>query len=108
MQTKVTSGKLVRDLIPDLIRAEGGEPALQVLDDAAYDSALRAKLEEEAREVAEAESRTSMLEELADVYEVLLALARSASFDLRDVQEAARSKAEQRGAFERRLYLSAE
>lgn len=108
MQTKAANGKLVRDLIPDLIRADGREPTVQVLDDAAYAVALRAKLEEEAREVAETESRTAMLEELADVYEVLLALARSAAFDLRDVQEAARLKAEQRGAFDGRLYLSAE
>ena len=108
MQTKAANGKLVRDLIPDLIRASGREPAVTVLDDAAYAVALRAKLEEEAREVAEAESRTAILEELADVYEVLLALARSVAFDLRDVEEAARLKAEQRGAFHGRLYLIAE
>lgn len=108
MQPKAPTGKLVRDRIPDLIRADGREPAVQVLDDAAYAVALRAKLQEEAREVAEAQSRTAVLEELADVYEVLLALARSAAFDLRDVQEAAQLKAEQRGAFHGRLYLSTE
>lgn len=108
MQTKSATGKLVRDLIPDLIRAAGREPTVHVLDDAAYAAALRAKLQEEAREVADAESQTALLEELADVYEVLLALARSAAFDLQDVQEAARLKVAQRGAFQRRLYLSAE
>ena len=40
-------GKLVRDGIPDIIRAAGQQPTVHVLDDDAYRDALLNKLLEE-------------------------------------------------------------
>lgn len=42
--------KLVRDQIPRIIEADGGQPVTHVLDRAGYLAALRAKLVEEAEE----------------------------------------------------------
>lgn len=63
--------KLVRDLIPDLIRAEGREPAVRVAGADERLGLLVAKLSEECAEFAADRS----LEELADVLEVVDALA---------------------------------
>ena len=69
--------KLVRDQIPDIIAAAGSQPSTRVLDHASYRSALRSKLLEEARE-AEAAPGDQLASELADVLEVLRALAKAA------------------------------
>ena len=59
-------GKLVRDRIPEIIRADGREPEVRVLSATDYLAALNEKLLEEAHELKGAEPE-SRLEEAADV-----------------------------------------
>ena len=66
--------ELVRDQIPGIITAAGRQPVTRVLDQAGYQAALRTKLLEEARE-AQAAPDGRLASELADVLEVLKALA---------------------------------
>ncbi|WP_432542955.1 pyrophosphohydrolase domain-containing protein [Kineococcus sp. SYSU DK002] len=98
-------GKLVRDRIPELIRARGAEPVTRVLDEAEYDTALRDKLVEEAQELRNASSSGELLAEAADVYEVLAALADRLGVDLGTIAQAAQHKRAERGAFEERIWL---
>ena len=49
---RVTHHKLVRDRIPAIIEADGGQPVTRVLDYASYEAALGAKLLEEAQRTA--------------------------------------------------------
>jgi hypothetical protein len=49
----VVYGKLVRDLIPEIIQSESRRPVTRVLDEASYRQALLAKLIEEAFEATE-------------------------------------------------------
>ena len=97
-------GKLVRDKIPALIQARGGSAVSHVLDDVGFSHALREKLIEEANEAAEADDG-ELLEELADVYEVLSALAAKLGLEMTNVQEAAAAKAQERGTFRNRTWL---
>ena len=71
---RVAYNKLVRDQIPDIIAAAGSRPSTRVLDHASYQGALRSKLLEEAQE-AEVAADEQLASELADVLEVLRALA---------------------------------
>ncbi|MGW0806609.1 nucleoside triphosphate pyrophosphohydrolase [Nonomuraea sp. NPDC002799] len=98
-------GKLVRDKIPDIIRQDGREPVVTVLDDSDYRSALMAKLFEEATELKEA-SPADVAGEIADVYEVLRALAANYGHDWQTIEKTAEVKREERGAFQNRLYLA--
>ncbi|MFW0873595.1 nucleoside triphosphate pyrophosphohydrolase [Rhodococcoides corynebacterioides] len=98
-------GKLVRDKIPALIRAEGREPDTRTLSDDDYEKALRDKLVEEATELAEAVESSAVLQEAADVLEVLTALAARHGFTMDDVGRAAEGKARDRGAFVDRVWL---
>jgi predicted house-cleaning noncanonical NTP pyrophosphatase (MazG superfamily) len=101
---RVAYNKLVRDRIPEIIEADGGQPVTRVLDDAGYEVALRAKLIEESRE-AQAATDGELLPELADVLEVLQALAKAHDMRWEDVvSEAARKRAE-RGGFDKRIFL---
>jgi predicted house-cleaning noncanonical NTP pyrophosphatase (MazG superfamily) len=98
-------GKLVRDRIPEIIRAEGRRAVTRRLDDDAYRDALLDKLVEEAHELRNALGE-SALGEAADVYEVLLALAAHEGWALGDVASHAADKRRQRGGFDERVYLA--
>jgi predicted house-cleaning noncanonical NTP pyrophosphatase (MazG superfamily) len=101
---RVTHHKLVRDRIPAIIAADGHRPVTRVLDQAGYEAALRAKLLEEAHE-AQAAPDGQLASELADVLDVLKALAAAHHMSWDDiVSEAGRKRAE-RGGFDNRILL---
>ena len=91
-------GKLVRDRIPEIIAAAGRQPVVRRLGRAELRPALLAKLAEESAELAAAEG-DDVVGELADVLEVVRALAAEAGVDWATVEEAASAKATERGAF---------
>jgi len=93
--------KLVRDRIPEIIKAKGETPIIRVLGDAEFNSELNKKLEEEVREYLADES----MEELADVLEVIhgLLLAKNKTFD--ELESVRKEKAAKRGGFCERIFL---
>ncbi|MEV0423165.1 nucleoside triphosphate pyrophosphohydrolase [Streptosporangium canum] len=97
-------GKLVRDRIPDIIREHGGEPVVTVLGDADYRRALLEKLFEESTELSEA-AATEVAEEIADVLEVLRAIAQVHGHEWRDIEKISEAKRAERGAFLERIHL---
>lgn len=97
-------GKLVRDGIPDIMRAEGLKPETRVLDEDEYLQCLLDKLVEEARELQEA-GPAQRLEEAADVFEVLTALLKKMGHTIHDVEVQADEKRNQRGGFAERIWL---
>ncbi|QGN32246.1 nucleoside triphosphate pyrophosphohydrolase [Microlunatus sp. Gsoil 973] len=101
----MTQGKLVRDRIPQIIRAQGGTVVARRLTDQEYESALLEKLVKESQELALAGSRRERLEESADVYEVLLAIAGKSGFDFAEIEAAAERKRAARGGFGERIWL---
>lgn len=96
--------KLVRDNIPNIIKEKGETAVVRVLDDVQYEKELKCKLYEEVKEVDEA-SDNELLEELADVLEVIRALAKLVNKDLNDVIAVADLKKEKRGAFDKQIFL---
>ena len=82
-------GKLVRDKIPDIIRASGRTAEVRQLDERSYLAALRDKLAEEA----------------ADVLEVLISIAALHRHTLDDIVRVASEKRSERGGFDEQLWL---
>ncbi len=101
---RVAHHKLVRDQIPGIIAAAGRQPVTRVLDQAGYQAALRTKLVEEAREAQEAPDG-QLASELADVLEVLGALAAAYDMNWEDVVSEADRKRAERGGFGDRIFL---
>lgn len=97
--------KLVRDRIPEIIKANGEKAVFATLTEDEYWEHLLKKDEEELREVAEAENLEEMKAELADKLEVLRAMAEYRGFSLQDIIDAANEKAEARGGFKKRIFL---
>jgi len=69
------SKKLVRDKIPEFIEAEGRTPKVKTISGTALAAALNDKLVEEHGEYIAATKTEKKLEELADMLEVMLAIA---------------------------------
>ncbi|MBU2029438.1 MAG: nucleoside triphosphate pyrophosphohydrolase [Alphaproteobacteria bacterium] len=89
-----------------MMRAQGLEVFDHRMDAAAYRLALRHKLVEEAQEV-EAASAGELVEELADVLEVVMALAAAEGFDMAQIEAARLAKRAQRGGFDGRVFNAA-
>jgi predicted house-cleaning noncanonical NTP pyrophosphatase (MazG superfamily) len=94
--------KLIRDRVPQIIRAQGDEPIVRFADRGEYRELLRAKLVEEAGEVATAHD-AQVPEELADVLEVVLALAADLGLDADGLERLRAAKAVERGSFTERI-----
>lgn len=93
--------KLVRDNIPDIIRANGTECEIEILSDKDYIKALDAKLDEEVAEYHESHE----LEEIVDLLEVILSIARARGYDMTRLTEIFANKEKERGGFVKRILL---
>ena len=87
--------KLVRDKIPDVIRSKGDTPITRTASREEYHQALDDKLTEEIREWRESGDP----EELADVMEVVHALANTRGISASQLEEMRAAKHEERGGF---------
>jgi predicted house-cleaning noncanonical NTP pyrophosphatase (MazG superfamily) len=101
---QIAHNKLVRDRIPEIIQADGGRAVTRVLDENGYRLALLEKLTEESREAREA-SKGELAGELADVLEVLQAIAEAHSLTWDEVSAMAERKRDERGGFAGRIFL---
>ena len=97
-------GKLIRDRIPELMRARGEEPGVQTINGERLFNALIAKLVEESEELRSA-ATADQIQELADMLEVIRALASHIGIDLQDLENVTASKREERGGFTKGLWL---
>ena len=100
---KTTYNKLVRDRIPDIIREASKVPTTRIADEAEHRHLLEAKLEEELAELRQPGANRG--EELADILEVVLALAKLEGLSPGHLYAQRHKKAEERGAFEKRIVL---
>jgi predicted house-cleaning noncanonical NTP pyrophosphatase (MazG superfamily) len=96
---KVSEPKLVRDGIPQIIRDAGLEPIIRVAEPDECPCLLRQKLVEEVKEFLE----SGEPEELADVLEVVAALAAEFGLDPVGLEDIRAKKKAERGGFSLRL-----
>lgn len=92
--------KLVRDRIPEIIEASGRRCEWEVLSEEEYLTRLDEKLQEELAEYLADKS----LEELADLLEVLMAVA-EARGSMAEVEAIRVAKKAERGGFEKCILL---
>ena len=97
--------KLVRDNIPDIIKNNGENPVTRILDKEEYKQELEKKLYEEYNEVLATTTTEDRIEELADMLEIIRALATVEKKTLDDVISTADAKRIKRGAFEEKIFL---
>lgn len=96
-----TYNKLVRDRIPEIIEKTGKRCEIEILNDEEYLKAIDAKLDEELAEYHKEQN----LEELADLLEVIYAAALARGYSIEDLEKMRTFKANERGAFNKRILL---
>ena len=97
--------KLVRDNIPKIIENNNETAVTRILTDEEFRSELLKKLQEECNEVSLAKNTNELLEELADVLEILRALSNLENKSINDVIAIADEKKKKRGGFENKIFL---
>lgn len=93
--------KLVRDKIPEIIKKDNIDPVFFVADSEEYYKALIEKLNEEVNEFIE----SGNIEELADIMEVIYAIAEHKEIDKEKLEKIRLKKAAERGQFKKRFIL---
>ena len=93
--------KIVRDKIPDIIASQGRAVEARPLSDEEALEYLKKKLTEEVNEFLS----SSSLEELADVAEVLRALASALGSSVSEIEKIRKKKRQTNGGFSKKILL---
>ena len=99
--------KLVRDKIPEIIKGKEGiiVPTKILIDDKEYLEYLQRKVKEEATELSEAATDDNIIEEAADVYEVIDSILALKNIKKDVVLAAQKAKHDKRGGFSKRILM---
>lgn len=100
-ENKMSFNKLVRDKIPEIIEAEGRKCKYRILGEQEYVLELKKKLQEEVNEFLESGDS----EELADILEVVYALAKANKCSEDILNNIRDCKSKKRGAFDKKIFL---
>jgi predicted house-cleaning noncanonical NTP pyrophosphatase (MazG superfamily) len=93
--------KLVRDFIPEIIKAEGKTPIWHV----ETGETLLSRRKEKAREELKEFLKNPNKEELADIYTALRAICESLGMDISDIESVIGKKNKEKGAFKKGIIL---
>lgn len=97
----ISYNKLVRDKIPSIIELDGKTCISEMLPDTDYRKRLDEKLNEECAEYQDSKSP----EELADILEVIYAIAAAQGLSIDELEQLRREKADKRGGFAHKILL---
>ena len=95
------TSKLVRDKIPQIIEQEGRQVHMHICDEQEFVERLRDKLQEEVSEFLQ----DNTVEELADILEVVYALANTQHVSSQQLEAMRSDKAQKRGGFSKRIVI---
>jgi len=97
-----TYNKLVRDKIPDIIKADGGKCKFHIANKKEeFSNMLNSKLFEEVEEFIE----NPCAEKIADILEVIEFIGGMHSISLDEIKEVKKKKREERGSFKLKIVL---
>lgn len=97
--------KLVRDQIPTIIARNGKKATFRTLDEEEFFVEAKRKVHEEVAEYEEATTTEEAVEELADLLELIHALARRHGMTPEQLEAIRLTKHDKRGGFDDKLYL---
>ena len=97
--------KLVRNNIPQIIKRKGQMPTCRTAEPSERHNFAVQKLWEEVREYADAKTRGEKLGELVDILEIVRLLCRVDKIFFKEVENARKKKAKERGTFDEWVIL---
>ncbi len=103
---KFKQNKLWRDKAVECLEQMGSKIYWTRLDDREFAEQLKIKFMEEAHEVCTAQTKEALLEELADILEVISSLGDVHSFTFEDIVNVQHKKYDERGGFHGRKFVT--
>ena len=91
--------------MPEIMRAQGKELDVRVLDDAEFKEALRRKIIEEISELKDAKDGAEAMDKIAYLHEIADAMGEAYGFPRKEILELKDKTRAERGGFEKRLFL---
>lgn len=104
-KTRFGFNKLTRDFVKKNFDEAGAPIKCEKLTGDALLKALKEKLLEEAQEVLDAKNQSELIEELADVQEVMQVLIKKASISTQEIADVQEKKRNKKGSFENGLFI---
>ncbi|MDO8488226.1 MAG: nucleoside triphosphate pyrophosphohydrolase [bacterium] len=95
--------KLIRDKIPEKAAKEGIKLITRTLNQDEFETKVKEKLVEEANEVTMASDREELINELADVLELVRTVASINRIKLKEIESQRFKKLKKNGGFKKKL-----
>ena len=97
--------KLIRDKIPEIIKSEKRNCEYYIASDFEYSVELFKKIVEESLEVQNSKNKDELIEEIADVYEVINSICKNNWIDKAEINKVRLEKKEKRWWFDKKYIL---
>lgn len=97
--------KLIRDKIPEIIKTNGAYPETRVLGKTEFQKELKKKVVEEAIELEKSKSKKELINELADMMELLDEIILENQIDKSKLLKIKKQKQLVRGGFKNKIFL---
>lgn len=105
MKKVVKYNKLIRDKIPEIVKAAGWIPTARVLKKSEFLNAVKKKVLEEAGELIQSKDKKGIINEIVDIQELLDVLITEIKMTKLAVKKLQTAKRKKRGGFKKRLFL---
>ena len=105
MEKEIIYNKLIRDRIPEITAASGWKSQTRVLKAEEFIIALKNKILEEAKELNEGTDDENLIEELADIQEIIDAILIEKKIKIVEFGKIQKEKRLKRGGFKEKLFL---
>nr|WP_255298767.1 nucleoside triphosphate pyrophosphohydrolase [Bacillus cereus] len=99
-----THNKLIRNKIPQIIKANGKTPTTRILPEEEYIKEICKKTEEELTEYLEAKTKPDKLEDPSNLPELINTPAKHKCTALKEINKTHKKKAKERGTFQNRTF----
>lgn len=103
-QFRFKINKLIRDKLPEIISINSAKIFTKVMKKDECITRLNDKLIEEASEVINSQTKEELIEELADLFEVMFSIAKIHGIDFEQIQEIQKQKKLEFGGFDGMIY----
>ena len=104
--SKKIYNKLIRDKIPEIIKADRHTSKTRIMDNEEYRQELFKKVLEEGKELREVKGDAKeMIKEISDVYEVVDAIIESYKLDRGEINKIKEERRAKRGGFKKKIFL---
>lgn len=102
---KFRYNKIVRDRVQEIIAERGGSIVFHELNEKEKIEALKKKVCEEADEILSSSTKEELIEEIADLFEIVATLCKTVSISHDDIEKKQENKRINRGGFDRCLFI---